>query len=61
MFIVTAPQMKKKPMTVSQNWLPPSELPHNASSAAIVVAANVPPSQMGLLSQYRTPTTAPAK
>ena len=51
MFIVTAPQMKRKPITVSQNWLPLSELPHSASMAAIVTAVNVPPSQMGLLSQ----------
>ncbi len=51
MFIVTAPQMKKKPITLSQSWLPFSELPQSASSAAMVVAVNVPPSQMGLLNQ----------
>ena len=51
MFIVTAPQMNRKPMTVSHPWLPLSWLPQRASSAAIVVAVSVPPSQIGLESQ----------
>ncbi len=51
MFIVTAPQMNRNPMTVSHPWFPPSWLPHRASSAAIAVAVRVPPSQIGLESQ----------
>ncbi len=59
--MVTAVQMKRNPMTVSANWLPLKLLPQRASSAAMAVAVSVPPNQMGLLSQYRTLTTAPAK
>ena len=59
--MVTAPHMNRKPMSVSQPCWPFSWLPHRASRAAIVVAVNVPPSQIGLDSQYRTLTTAPAK
>ncbi len=61
MFIVTATQMNRKPITVSAPWFPVKLLPQSASSVAIAVAVSVPPSQIGLLSQYRTPTTAPAK
>ena len=51
MFIVTATQMKRKPITVSAPWLPVKLLPHKASRAAMAVAVRVPPSQIGLLSQ----------
>ena len=51
MFIVTATQMNRNPMTVSAPWLPVKLLPHRASIAAIAVAVKVPPSQIGLLSQ----------
>ena len=59
-FIVTATQIKARPTMIDKPVLPPILVPQSASRAAIAVAARVPPSQIGLLSQYRTAVIAPA-
>ena len=64
MFQVTAIQMKAAPTTNSSQPMlpiPPKGLPQKVSMAAMAVTARVPPSQTGLLIQYMTAVTAPAR
>ena len=60
MFIMTATQMKARPTRIDSPVLSAIFVPQRASIAAMAVAASVPPSQIGLLSQYRTAVIAPA-
>ena len=64
MFQVTAIQMKRAPATNSSHpvaAMPPNGLPQKVSIAAMATTESVPPSQTGLLIQYMTAVTAPAR
>ena len=51
MFIITATQMNASPTRIERPVLSPILVPHRRSMPAMAVAASVPPSQIGLLSQ----------